>query len=96
MFKNILALLIFAVVSITPVSAVAISADNVNVMSVENSMNSDDALLQPIDGSVDRTEIAQIQSQALSADNGESVLSTEWLFAVALFWFVMLSNRRGV
>lgn len=96
MFKNILALLIFAVVSITPASAVAISADNVSVMSVENSTNNDVALLQAIDSSVDRAENAQSQSQTLSADNGESVLSTEWLFAVALFWFVMLSNRRGV
>lgn len=96
MFKNVLALLIFAVVSITPVSAVAASPDSTSVLSVENSRNNDVALQQAIDGGADRAENAKSQSQTLSADNGESVLSTEWLFAVALFWFVMLSNRRGV
>lgn len=96
MYKNILILLILAVVSITSVSAVAASADNVSVLNIENSTNNDVALLQVVDGGTDGAGNVESQPQTLSADNGESVLSTEWLFVVALFWFVMLSNRRGV
>jgi hypothetical protein len=96
MFKNMLVLFIFAVVSITPVSVVAVNADTVSALSVENSSSNDVALLQVGDSSADRTQNLEAQPQALSVNDGESVLSTEWLFAVALFWFVMLSNRRGV
>jgi hypothetical protein len=96
MFKNMLVLFIFAVVSITPVSVVAVNADTVSALSVENSSSNDVALLQVGDSGADRTQNLEAQPQALSVNDGESVLSTEWLFAVALFWFVMLSNRRGV
>jgi hypothetical protein len=96
MFKNMLVLFIFAVVSITPVSVVAVNADSVSVLSVENSLDNDVALLQVGDSAADRAQNPEAQPQALSVSDSESVLSTEWLFAVALFWFVMLSNRRGV
>jgi len=36
------------------------------------------------------------QPQFESAESSESTLSTGWLLAVALLWFVILSNRRGV
>lgn len=96
MFKNMLVLFIFAVVSITPVSVVAVSADSVSVLSVENSMGNDITLLQVGASGADRAQNLEAQPQVLSVNDSESVLSTEWLFAVALFWFVMLSNRRGV
>lgn len=96
MFKNILMLFVYTAVLITPVSAIAASADSVSVVNVEDSTNNDVALLQVIDGSTDMAENATSQPPALSAEDSESVLSTEWLFAVALFWFVLLSNRRGV
>lgn len=88
--------LVFVVVSISSVSVIAASADSVGVLNIKNSQNSDVGLLQVIDSSTEKTENAMSQPQSLSADNSESILSTEWLFAVALFWFVMLSNRRGV
>jgi hypothetical protein len=96
MFKSMLVLFIFAVVSISPATAVAVSADSVGTLSVENSRDNDVALLQVGDSGADRVQNPKTQPQALSANDGESVLSMEWLFAVALFWFVMLSNRRGV
>jgi hypothetical protein len=96
MFKNILITIVFALVSFTSVSAIAASADSISVLDIKNSQNNDVALLQVIDSNIEKSENAISQPQALSADNSESILSTEWLFVVALFWFVMLSNRRGV
>ncbi len=96
MFKNMLISLVFVVVSTSSVSAIAASADSVGVLNIKNSQSNDVNLLQVIDSNTENAEIAMSQPHSLSADNSESILSTEWLFAVALFWFVMLSNRRGV
>lgn len=96
MFKKILIAIAFALVSVTSVSAIAASADSISVSDIKNSQDSDVALLQVIDNNIETSENSMSQPQALSADNSESILSTEWLFVVALFWFVMLSNRRGV
>lgn len=96
MFKNTLISAVLIVVSIFSVSAFAASADNASVISVANSVDSDTVLLQVSDTSFDKTKSVVSQPQVISAEKSDSVLSTEWLFLVALFWFVMLSNRRSI
>lgn len=41
-------------------------------------------------------QIKSSTSQSLAADESEPILPTGWLLTLALFGFVMLSNRRGV
>lgn len=91
---------VFAVLSIVSVSALAVSnaADKaaISVVSIAISTNNGALLLQASDKSSDIAQNATSQSKPQSAEKSESVFSTEWLFIVALFWFVILSNRRGV
>lgn len=96
MFKNTLISAVLIVVLIFSVSAFAASADSASVISVANSVDSDTVLLQVSDTSFDKTKSVVSQPQVISAEKSDSVLSTEWLFFVALFWFVMLSNRRSI
>ena len=96
MFKNTLVSVILMVISIFSVSAFAVSADTASVISVANNVDNDATLLQVSDTSFDNTKSVASQPQAISAGKDDSALSTEWLFMVALFWFVMLSNRRSI
>lgn len=90
---------IFAVLSIVSVSTYAGSnaTDGVAlaVVSVANNTNNG-AVLQVSDKSSDLARNATSQPKFQSAGTSESVFSAEWLFIVALFWFVIISNRRGV
>ena len=74
------------------------ASDNgsVDVLSVANSMNNDAASLQVANKSNDISKNTYSQPKLQAAEKGESAFSTLWLFVVALFWFVILSNRRGV
>ena len=96
MFKNTLVSAVLIVSSILSVSAFAASADTANIISVAKSVDGDAILLQVSDMNMDKTKSLVSQPQAISAEKSDSVLSTEWLFLVALFWFVMLSNRRSI
>lgn len=99
MFKNML-LAIFIAISIIPLSALADKNEstpvNVSVLSITHGANNDVALLPVTDTISKKTENLAVQPQFHSAEKSQSALSTEWLFAVALFWFVILSNRRSV
>ncbi len=97
MFKNILLAMFFALVATNSLAALA---DNdelqpVNVSALTIAHN-DAEILQVTDQISKKTENVTAQSQVDSVERSESVLSTKWLFVVALFWFVILSNRRGV
>ena len=90
---------VFAMLSIVSISAFAVSNvsdEAVAVLSVANSTNNDAVLLQATNKSSDVAKIATSQPKFQSVEKSESAFSTEWLFVVALFWFVILSNRRGV
>ena len=100
MFKKMLISLFFAMFSMGSVPAFAASdaSDNesVGVLRVGNSMNNDAALLQAASKNSDIAKNTLSQPKLQAAEKGESAFSTLWLFVVALFWFVILSNRRGV
>lgn len=100
MFKKMLISLVFVMLSIGSVLAVAASdaSDNgsVGVLRVANSMNNDAASLQAASKNSDIAKNTLSQPKLQAAEKGESAFSTLWLFVVALFWFVILSNRRGV
>lgn len=82
------------------VSTLAASAeshpDAENVISVANNVENEAMLLQTSDKGTDKAISESSQPHFQSAEDSESTLSTGWLFAVALLWFVILSNRRSV
>ena len=82
--------------SISPVSVFAASNETVNVLSTTNTVSNDTVLLQTINKSSDIAKNVTSQNKFQSTDKSESAFSTSWLFIAALFWFVILSNRRGV
>ena len=91
---------VFAVLSIVSVLAFAESdiSDNaaVGVLSVANSTNNEAALIQAPNKSKDLVKNTTTQLKFQSAEKSGSAFSATWLFVIALFWFVILSNRRGV
>ena len=99
MFKNLLISAFVIGLSMGSVSALAASAESrpdvANIISVAHSAENEALLLQASDKSTNKVSLSS-QPQFQSADSNESTLSTGWLFAVALLWFVILSNRRGV
>lgn len=100
MFKNLLISAFVIGLSMGSVSALAASAeshpDAANVISAANNLENEAVLLQVSDKSSDKEISASSQPHFQSAENSESTLSIGWLFAVALLWFVILSNRRNV
>lgn len=99
MFKNLLISVLVVGLSIGSISAIAASIeshpDTANVISATNNVENEAVLLQVSDKSSHQASVSS-QPQIQSAENNESTLSAGWLFAVALLWFVILSNRRGV
>lgn len=93
MFKNMLISLIFLVVSTASTSVFATVDDTVSSVGMSDNQI---VLAEVSDSGFDKTTTTASESQSLLLEKSESTLSTEWLFAIALFWFVMLSNRRGV
>lgn len=93
MFKNMLVSLIFLVVSTASMSVIAAVGD---VASIVDKSENQIVLAEMSDSGMDKTTYTTSEAQSLLLEKSESTLSTEWLFAIALFWFVMLSNRRGV
>ena len=100
MFKNLLMSVLFTGLSITSISVFAGSIESqhaiANVVSVAHSPQNEAGLLQVNNKSAEDAISVTSQPQFESAENNESTLSTGWLLAVALLWFVILSNRRGV
>ena len=100
MSKNILIVVVFAMFSTASVSAFAVSNVTNNVgaraLTVVNATNNEAVLLQEVIKSGDIAKNVISQPKFQSAEKSGSAFSTEWLFVVALFWFVILSNRRGV
>lgn len=106
MFKNtvisLVALIAFSTVSISAFAADSEQNNNtLNVISAANAANNDAKLLQVAEvarvnknGATSQSVISQPQLQA--TEKSDSGLSSWWLFAVALFWFVILSNRRSI
>lgn len=93
MFKNMLISLIFLVVSTASTSVFATVDDTVSSVGMSDNQI---VLAEVSDSGFDKTTTTASKSQSLLLEKSESTLSTEWLFAIALFWFVMLSNRRGI
>jgi hypothetical protein len=99
MFKNLLIAAFVLGLSMGSVSALAASAEShpeANVISATSNVKNQALLLQVPDNSVDEAIGESSQPHFQSAEGSESTLSTGWLFAVALLWFVILSNRRNV
>lgn len=100
MFKKMLISLVFAMLSMGSVlvyAATDASDDgSVSVLRVANNMNNDAVLLHAANKGRDIVKTTTSQPKFPSTEKSESTLSTAWLFVVALFWFVILSNRRGV
>ena len=96
MFKNVLISLIFTVFSIASVSVFAVSNEAVSVLSTINTANNDTVLLQAVNKRSDIAKNVTSQSKFHAVEKSESAFSTSWLVIVALFWFVIMSNRRGV
>ena len=96
MFKNVLISVIFTVISITSVLGFAASNVAVNVLSTINTASTNTVLLQTVNKRSDIAKNVASQNKFLTTDKNESASSTTWLFIVALLWFVILSNRRGI
>ena len=96
MFKNVLISVIFTVISITSVLGFAASNVAVNVLSTINTTSTNTVLLQTVNKRSDIAKNVASQNKFLTTDKNESASSTTWLFIVALLWFVILSNRRGI
>ena len=96
MFKSVLISVIFTVFSVTSVLGFAASNDAVNVLNTINTARNDTVLLQAANKSSDIAKNVTSQSKFHATEKSESAFPTPWLFIVALFWFVILSNRRGV
>ncbi len=99
MFKNLLISAFVIGLSMGSVSVLAASAeshpDAADVISTAINVENEATLLQVSDKSSEAISMSS-QPHFQSVEGGESPLSTGWLFAVALFWFVILSNRRSV
>ena len=96
MFKSLLISVIFTVFSISSVSVFAASNDTVSVPDTTNTVSNDTVLLQTINKRSDLAKNVTSQNKFQTTEKSESIFSTSWLFIVALFWFVIMSNRRGV
>lgn len=100
MFKNLLISAFVIGLSMGSVSALAASAeshpDAANVISAANNVGNEPVLLQVSDKSSDKAIGVSSQPHFEPVVGSESTLSSGWLFAVALLWFVILSNRRSV
>lgn len=101
MFRNLLIQVFVVGLSVSSISAFAAATSEsydagANVINVANSIENEAVLLQAPDKSVETINAAsQPQFQSAGSDD-ESTLSSGWLFAVALLWFVILSNRRSI
>ncbi len=100
MFKNLLISAFVIGLSMGSVTVLAASAeshpDSTNLISAANNVENEALLLQVSDKSSDKAISVSSQPHFQSAEGSEPTLSTGWLFAVALLWFVILSNRRSV
>lgn len=100
MFKNMFICVVFATLSIFSLSALAdnneSSQDAISVLNAVNNTDNDIVLLPAADkrSDVDKNTTAEARFQ--TADKSELALPAGWLFVVALFWFMILSNRRSV
>ena len=82
--------------SIASVSVFAVSNDAVSVLSTINTASNDTVLLQTFNKHSDVAKNVTSQNKFQTTEKSESAFSASWLFIVALFWFVIMSNRRGV
>lgn len=91
---------VFAMLSIVSVLAFAAGdvtdSGAVSMLRVANSTSNDVVLSQQVEKANDLAKNATSQPNFQSKVKSESAFSTEWLFVLALFWFVILSNRRSV
>jgi hypothetical protein len=99
LIKNIIISLAFAVSIASAPAFSATSKQDLEAIATLNTVNiadSEVALLQVAELSPNAAKSAVSQPPLELTEQNESALSTEWLFMIALFWFVILSNRRGV
>jgi hypothetical protein len=102
MFKNVVVSVFVAVISLASISAVATTEESIwlakKSLSTVNSVISKQSLVDVTDiGST--TSSYEIKGAIVKSHNNETrepTLFSGWLLAIALFGFVMMSNRRGV
>lgn len=97
---SVAALCAFSFASVPVFAAESESNTTINIISTANAASDDTGLLQATNAGRVNTDAATSQrgvSQPQQvSEKGETGLSSLWLFAVALCWFVMLSNRRSI
>lgn len=98
MLKKVIVSAFIGMVLITPLSASAIgnepARDVRSSLSVEN--NTANRELSAQVSSNDISEAKSTVSQSRVVDKSEPILPTGWLLTMALFGFVILSNRSGI
>ncbi|MGB7816911.1 MAG: hypothetical protein WBL28_11245 [Methylotenera sp.] len=96
MLKKIMLLLFVGVVS--TVSTVSSATDNEPTINTKNSVAIVDSTIReeiPVHtADINSDEVKSTVAQ--DADKSEPILPTIWMLSIALFGFVVLSNRSGV
>jgi len=102
MFKSAIVSVFVAVISLTSMTALATAEETVKLekklLSLENSVISMQSLAEIADirSAASSYEVKGAIVKSQDNDTSESTLFSGWILAIALFGFVMMSNRRGV
>lgn len=96
MLKKVVIFLFVSMISVVSVTSSAAVNEPAKIaksaLSIASNNTDKDISIQV--GGIDRAEVKSAISQ--SENKGEPILPTAWLLVIALFGFVMLSNRSGV
>jgi hypothetical protein len=103
MFKSAIVSVFVAVISLTSMTVFATAKETVKnekkFLSLENSIVSMQSLVEIEEGvrsAVNSYEVKGATVKSRVNDTSESTLFSGWVLVIALFGFVMISNRRGV
>lgn len=80
-------------------SMAASAVDNKPAENMKSSLSIESGIVNKefvVQAANNNDQIKSSTSKSLAADESEPILPTGWLLTLALFGFVMLSNRRGV
>jgi hypothetical protein len=102
MFKSVIVSVFVVVISLTSMTALATVEETVRfankLLSLENSAISMQSIVEVTDihSAASSYDVKGKTVKSQDNDTSESKLFSGWILAIALFGFVMMSNRRGV
>jgi hypothetical protein len=102
MFKSVIVSVFVAVISLTSVTTLAMTEEPVSLakksLSLVNNAISMQSLVEVIEirSAAKGNEVKGVIVKSQDTDTSGSKLFSGWILAIALFGFVMMSNRRGV